>query len=363
LPTACGSLSIRTRIPEASFCPFLILCIPRPEPPFERRSKLILVLTFASNSCEMGSLDLVFIARLHLVRAQCYVAVPGKSNASYTPYTPPERFLLGTRNSPKHLCANRLRKTTLNGSSLARFNHALNPATLQSWALTILNMDLPLPRISILTKKADDCPLRTAQSRAAYLNLNPSSTQVQELFRVLIQHHVAVTSILPVSEAYTSDRPRLQQRVLDVMSPQAQSGYLAQRVEQESGDVGLNKEMELERAFVRAGGFLLAGPDPTGIGGVVAGFGDQREVELLVEAGFTPLEAIQIATSNGAQFLGEAEHIGTLAPGKQADLVVIHGDPSSNINDIENVEIVFKDGVGYDSAKLIESVCGQVGFR
>ena len=147
------------------------------------------------------------------------------------------------------------------------------------------------------------------------------------------------------------------------MSPQAQAGYLAQRVEEENGDAGLKKEMELERAFVKAGGFLLAGPDPTGIGGVVAGFGDQREVELLVEAGFTPVEAIHIATSNGAQFLGEAEHIGTLAPGKQADLLVIHGDPSSNINDIERIEVVFKDGVGYDSAKLIESVRGLVGLR
>ena len=212
-------------------------------------------------------------------------------------------------------------------------------------------------------KKADSCPPRTAQSRAAYLNLNPSSTQVRDLFRILIQHHVAVTSTLPVSEAYTSDRPPLQQRVLDVMSPQAQAGYLAQRVEEENGDAGLKKEMELERAFVKAGGFLLAGPDPTGIGGVVAGFGDQREVELLVEAGFTPVEAIHIATSNGAQFLGEAEHIGTLAPGKQADLLVIHGDPSSNINDIERIEVVFKDGVGYDSAKLIESVRGLVGLR
>jgi hypothetical protein len=163
-------------------------------------------------------------------------------------------------------------------------------------------------------------------------------------------------------EAYSSDRPPLQQRVLDVMSPQAQAGYLSQRVLQPSTRY-LKKEMELERAFAKAGGLLLAGPDPTGIGGVVAGFGDQREVELLVEAGFTPIEAIHIATSNGAQFLGEADHIGTLAPGKQADLVVIHGNPSLDINDIENVETVFKDGVGYDSAKLIESVRGQVGLR
>ena len=119
--------------------------------------------------------------------------------------------------------------------------------------------------------------------------------------------------------------------------------------------------MEFEHAFAQAGGLLLAGLDPTGIGGVVAGFGDQREVELLVDAGFTPLEAIHIATANGAQYLGESDRIGTIAAGKQADLVVLQGDPSKNIDDIEKVEIVFKDGIGYDSAKLIESAREAVG--
>jgi imidazolonepropionase-like amidohydrolase len=99
------------------------------------------------------------------------------------------------------------------------------------------------------------------------------------------------------------------------------------------------------------------------MGGVIAGFGDQREVELLVEAGFTPLESIHIATANGAQFLGELDRIGTISPGKQADLVVVKGDPSKQIEDIEKVETVFKDGVGYDSAKLIEAVRGMVGSR
>ena len=121
--------------------------------------------------------------------------------------------------------------------------------------------------------------------------------------------------------------------------------------------------MQFEREFAKAGGLLLAGLDPTGYGGVIAGFGDQREVELLVEAGFSPLEAIHIATANGAEFLGESSRIGTLAPGKQADLVVIHGDPAARISDLEKVEIVFKNGVGYDSAKLIESVRGMVGLR
>jgi hypothetical protein len=125
----------------------------------------------------------------------------------------------------------------------------------------------------------------------------------------------------------------------------------------------MRKEMDFEVAFAKAGGLLLAGPDPTGNGGVLPGFGDQREIELLVEAGFTPAQAIQIGTENGATYLGQRDRIGTLAPGKQADLVLIKGDPSSNIADIENVETVFKAGVGYDSKKLIDSVRGQVGIR
>jgi hypothetical protein len=123
------------------------------------------------------------------------------------------------------------------------------------------------------------------------------------------------------------------------------------------------KEMEFEREFVKQGGLPVAGLDPTGYGGGSAGFGDQREVELLVEAGFTPVEAIHIATANGAEFLGTPDKIGTLARGKPADLVVMDGDPSADIKDIEKVETVFKDGVGYDSAKLIESVRGFVGLR
>jgi imidazolonepropionase-like amidohydrolase len=75
------------------------------------------------------------------------------------------------------------------------------------------------------------------------------------------------------------------------------------------------------------------------------------------------LESIKIATLNGAQFLSEADHVGSLTPGKQADIMLVKGDPSSKITEIENVEVVFKDGVGWDSKKLIDSVKGQVGVR
>jgi imidazolonepropionase-like amidohydrolase len=120
-------------------------------------------------------------------------------------------------------------------------------------------------------------------------------------------------------------------------------------------------DLALERAFVAAGGLLIAGPDPTGAGDVVPGFGDQREIELLVEAGFSPVEAIKIATLNGAIYLGRDKQIGSITVGKNADLVVIKGDPSTRISDIENVEIVFKDGIGYDSQKLLDSVKGHYG--
>jgi len=118
----------------------------------------------------------------------------------------------------------------------------------------------------------------------------------------------------------------------------------------------------MELAFARAGGTLLVGTDPTGIGGVVAGYSNQRALELLVEAGFTPLEAIRIGTLNGATFLGRANRAGSIAIGKDADLVVINGDPSTRIGDIRKVEIVFRQGVGYDPARLIESVRGRVGL-
>jgi imidazolonepropionase-like amidohydrolase len=227
-------------------------------------------------------------------------------------------------------------------------------------------------------KKPDTCPDDKSDDEAPFFaKLDIQAGPVHDMIADLVEHHVAVTSTLPVFEMSVPGRPTVQARVLDALSPDARSYFLNNKVRND--DVAANKklygselspwvgafkkEMEFEYAFAKAGGLLLAGEDPTGMGGVLAGFGDQRELELLVEAGFTPLEAIHIATSNGAEYLGEANRIGTIAAGKQADLVVIKGDPSRRIEDVENVEIVFKDGVGYDSAKLIESVRGMVGMR
>jgi hypothetical protein len=225
----------------------------------------------------------------------------------------------------------------------------------------------------VADKKPDVCPGGAAVASLRQLDLN--SPAVQETIRVLVQKNVAITSTLPVFEAGSAPlapsgigaaSALLNPRMLNVMSVDARVRYLQNRARVSSDsnfNALLRKAMDFERAFVKAGGLLIAGLDPTGNGGIVAGFGDHREVELLVEAGFTPLEAIKIATLNGANFLGEQARIGSIALGKQADLMVVKGNPAANIADIEKVEIVFKDGVGYDSEKLIQSVQGLVGIR
>jgi hypothetical protein len=202
--------------------------------------------------------------------------------------------------------------------------------------------------------------------------MTPDTPEAKALIALLVSHHVALTSTLPVFESDDSLHFHVQPRVLATMSAPTREAYLTTRnLEMMRASANpkaavehaqlFKNGMALERAFVAAGGLLLAGPDPTGDGGTLPGYGDQREVELLVEAGFTPVEAIRIATLNGATYLDRDKSIGSIAPGKNADLVIVKGDPSTHISDIENTVIVFKDGVGYDSQKLLESTRGRYG--
>ena len=217
-------------------------------------------------------------------------------------------------------------------------------------------------------KEPDVCP-RTV-GNPTLTQMKAGSPEAQALIKLMVDHHVALTSTLPVFESADPEHLHLQPRVLDTMTSTTRNDYLMTRnleLMRASTPAGQQRAanfrngMALEREFVAAGGLLLAGPDPTGDGGVLPGYGDQREVELLVDAGFTPFEAIRIATLNGATYLGRAGTIGSIAPGKNADLVVVKGDPSTKITDIENTEIVFKDGVGYDSQKLLDSTKGRYG--
>jgi len=219
-------------------------------------------------------------------------------------------------------------------------------------------------------KQPDQCSQGTGNPTLT--KMTPDTPEAKALIALLVEHHVALTSTLPVFESRDPLHFRVQPRVLAAMSAPTREQYLTTRnLEMMRATANptaaaaqaqlLKNDMALERAFVAAGGLLMGGTDPTGDGGTLPGYGDQREIELLVQAGFSPVEAIRIATLNGAIYEGKDKQIGSIAVGKNADLVVVKGDPSTRIEDIENVEIVFKDGVGFDSVKLLESVKGRYG--
>jgi enamidase len=216
-------------------------------------------------------------------------------------------------------------------------------------------------------KVLDKNPSGRAQ-RESLLKLDPEGPEATSLIQHLVKKGVAITSTLTVFEAMTPGRPPLSNAALDAMLPEARDRFLrtwsrmASRPNSSMLDL-LKKGMELEKNFFDAGGLLIVGTDPTGNGGVVAGYANIRAIELLVEAGLSPLEAIQVATLNGARYLEKEEDLGTIEIGKIADLVVVDGDPASKILDIRKIEIVFKDGIGYDSKKLFDSVKGTVGLR
>lgn len=213
-------------------------------------------------------------------------------------------------------------------------------------------------------KVSDDCPGQ-GRGQATIATVDPASDAFTSLVAELVQRKVALTSTLTVFETFTPGRPLPPG--LDVLESQLREQFEL-RFAGTSRNAGapyttlFPRARALEVAFVRAGGTLLVGTDPTGGGGVIPGYSNQRAVELLVEGGLTPLEAIRISTLNGATYLGRAQRAGSIETGKQADLVVVIGDPSARIADIRNVELVFKQGVGYDPAKLIASVKGKVGL-
>lgn len=216
------------------------------------------------------------------------------------------------------------------------------------------------------TRKPDEC---SPNLMSSFAGLNIEGPEVQATFKAMIDRQVALTSTLVVYELFVPNRPPLEQRVLDAMSTDARNEYLTARARiAESPNAGIpleifKKGMEYELAFARAGGLLTSGVDPTGNGGALFGYGDQRNLELLVEAGFTPVEAIQIGSANGAKALGIYDRTGSIEVGKVADLVLVTGSPDQRIADIKNVETVFRQGVGFDSAKMIAAVRGLVGAR
>jgi imidazolonepropionase-like amidohydrolase len=214
-------------------------------------------------------------------------------------------------------------------------------------------------------KTLDQCP---ANSVVRVAGMSATGDAARATIRKLVDHRVPMTSTVSVFEPLFPRRPVMDARTLEAMAPEVREAYVSVRANIDTNTTWpltaemLKSHMAFEKAFVDAGGLLAAGVDPTGIGGALPGFGDQRNYELFIEAGFTPAQAVQIMSANGAKILGIYDRLGSIERGKVADLVVLDGDLASDPSVIRRVITVFKDGIGYDSPKLIATVKGRVGI-
>jgi imidazolonepropionase-like amidohydrolase len=217
-------------------------------------------------------------------------------------------------------------------------------------------------------KKPDTCP---PDAMTGQIGVDLNSDAVKTTFKEMLDHHVTITSTLSVYELFVPTRPpsaAQEARVLAALSPDVVPEYrkMRQGIQSRSAFIVepelFRKMMQYDHDFFRAGGLLTAGVDPWGHGSL-PGYGNQRDYEILVEAGLTPAEAIKVMTADGAMVLGGFDRFGSVSAGKRADLVVFDGDPVTRPTDIEKVTLVFKDGMGYDAGKLIASAHGLVGLR
>ncbi len=214
-------------------------------------------------------------------------------------------------------------------------------------------------------KRPDHCP---SNSLVRTGNARPGTAEWQATIRKLVDKKVGMTSTLAVFEPFFQKRPVSDPRTLEMMTTPLRDAYVQYLAGLENAkDYPLTAEMlrnamAFEKAFASAGGLLAAGVDPTGVGGALPGFGDQRNYELLIEAGFTPAQTVQVMTLNGARILGVSDRLGSVEQGKTADLVVLQGDLAADPAAIRRVTTVFKDGVGYDSPRLLATVKGRVGI-
>ena len=219
----------------------------------------------------------------------------------------------------------------------------------------------------VTDKQPDVCP-DDAAVQASLAALDPASPEVQALIRHLVDRGVVLTSTLTIIETLTTGRPMAPEGALELLTPPVRAQYeqvyplLQQRTDDASRNLLANM-MRLERAFADAGGTLVAGTDPTGYGGVIPGFSSRRQLQLMLEAGFDFETVVRIASLDGARFLGRDAEVGSIEPGKRADLILIDGDPSADPAALDRFQYVFKSGVGYDPAVIFTGLRGTVGLH
>lgn len=217
----------------------------------------------------------------------------------------------------------------------------------------------------VASKQPDKCPTDLYQQLDSLIS--GDSPVATSLIRLMVAHKVSMTTTMPIYEALSPGRPVQDERSLELMTPTVRAAYVRNRayIDTMPGYMftkdGFVRALAFDKAFYSAGGVLASGVDPTGNGGALPGFGDQRGYELLRESGLTAEQAVQVVSYNGARVLGVEGKLGSVEKGKIADLVLLRGDLVADPSVIRNVVTVYKDGVAYDPTKLIDAVRGRVG--
>ena len=199
-----------------------------------------------------------------------------------------------------------------------------------------------------------------AERRNAAANLDVDSAEAKKALTFLKDHHTVVDPTIALFELFTATTAKppasfepginkipqvLAQQLTDVGPPNENS---------EVGEKIFQKSIAIVGALHRSGVPIMAGTDQA-----VPGHSLHREIELYVQAGFTPMEAIQAATLVPARVLGLEKETGTVEKGKRADLILINGNPLEDIHNTRNVEYVITNGTMYHTAELWQSV----GFK
>ena len=192
------------------------------------------------------------------------------------------------------------------------------------------------------------------------MGLTPDDPRIQALFQHIIDNDVIISSTMAIQ-----NRVELPARYKALLNESGLRDYEAFRAAYEADIADIyrpiaKKIAALDAAFWRAGGFLVVGSDASGTGNI-AGFANLKSIELLVDAGIPPLEAIKVATHNGAVALDLLDDRGTIEVGKRADMIIVNGDPSVDIRAIYEIETVFKAGVAYNSAAIKRQLVGTIG--
>ncbi|MGA8153484.1 MAG: amidohydrolase family protein [Terriglobales bacterium] len=198
------------------------------------------------------------------------------------------------------------------------------------------------------------------ERQKALADIDLNSSEAGEAIAFLKEHHTVIDPTMALFEFLTASTakppasfepgvttvaPELAEQLLDV-GPPSSSSELREKV--------FEKELALVGRLHQAGVPIVAGTDQT-----VPGYSLHREIELYVQAGFTPMEAIQAATIVPARVMGLDKEVGTIEPGKRADLIILNGNPLEDIRNTRNVEYVITNGKMFHCAELWESV----GFK